>query len=73
MGSYNYGSVEVDPEKKAELFMWEEIIFGMDNIIIKDSPVWPFGRTTDFLNLQSTREGLDPRKNFPFEHTSEKR
>ena len=41
MMSYNFGPVEVDPSKKTDVLMWEELLFGLDSLIIQDSPIFP--------------------------------
>ena len=53
--------------------MWDELNFGLDQLIINDSPILPLERKTSFLNIKSTREGIESRENFPFENKNEER
>ena len=73
MNSYNFGPIDVDPSKREKLVMWEELNFGLDNVAVKDDPLLMTERDAGFLNLKSTREGIEARTNFPFENPDEER
>ena len=69
MTSYNYGPIQVNSKKRLSgLVMWEELNFGLDSVIINDDPMFPAKREAGFLNLKSTREGIETLKNFPYEN-----
>ena len=53
--------------------MWEELNFGMDSLTINDNPTFPEERSTNFLNLKSTREGTDLHSNYPYQNADDER
>ena len=64
MTSYNFGPIEVNPLKRDMYFIFEEISFGLSQMLIRDSTVSRMNRQTEFVNILKTREGTDVLENY---------
>ena len=53
--------------------IFEEIMYGLDKLVVRDEPFLMTPREIGFLNVKQTREGLDSRANYiPVEDTEDR-
>lgn len=71
--SYNFGPIEVDPEKRDRFLQFEEISWMLEKIVIDDSHIFDTERTTEILNVGKTREATESLHLWIFQDPSQER